>query len=78
MPQTLLRLPEVIRRTGLSRSMIYLLQAESKFPRSIAISERAVGWLEADVDGFIEARVTESRRTHRTAASAEARALGAA
>jgi prophage regulatory protein len=68
MPQAILRLPQVLARTGLSRSMIYLLQSELKFPRSISISERAIGWLEEDVSAWIETRVKESRLKHRAAA----------
>lgn len=59
----ILRRKQVQARTGLSRSSIYsLMKAESKsFPQSVRISPRAVGWLEADIDAYIQARITESR-----------------
>ena len=46
---TILRLPEVKRSTGLSRSTIYLRIAEGTFPKSVSLGGRAVGWLEAEI-----------------------------
>lgn len=59
----ILRRKQVQARTGLSRSSIYSLMKSqsSPFPQSIHISPRAVGWLEADIDAYIQARITESR-----------------
>lgn len=59
----ILRRKQVQARTGLSRSSIYgLMKAESNpFPQSIRISPRAVGWLESDIDTYIQARVNASR-----------------
>ena len=51
--QRILRLPEV---TGFGRSTIYALMANGEFPRSIRIGARAVGWLESDIDQWIETR----------------------
>lgn len=73
-----LRIPEVVARTGLSRSSIYSKMADGSFPRSFALSPRAIGFLEADISSWIEARVAESRRPHRAAAAAELRASGTA
>ncbi|TDY02424.1 helix-turn-helix transcriptional regulator [Thiohalophilus thiocyanatoxydans] len=60
--KTILRLPTVVARTGLSRSTLYLRIAEGRFPRPISLGGRAVGWLESDVAEWIEARVEESRK----------------
>lgn len=49
-PGDLLRLPAVIRRTGLSRSTIYRLMSEKQFPRPVKLSERAIGWRGSDID----------------------------
>jgi len=49
-PDDLLRLPAVIRRTGLSRSTIYRLMGEKQFPLPVKLSERAVGWRGSDID----------------------------
>lgn len=50
-----LRLPEVRHRTGLSRSTIYLFQADGRFPQSVRIGRAAVGWRESDVERWIAA-----------------------
>lgn len=60
-PLRVLRLPEVIQRTGLGRDSIYRGGCEGWFPKRIKISERASGWLEHEIDAFIARRVTETR-----------------
>ncbi|TAK90273.1 MAG: AlpA family transcriptional regulator [Burkholderiaceae bacterium] len=60
--QTILRLPAVKQRTGLSRSSIYALIKGGQFKAPISLGARAVGWLETDVDEFITARVKASRK----------------
>ena len=45
MAQTILRLPVVRARTGLSRSTIYLKVSEGSFPRPISLGARSVGWV---------------------------------
>jgi prophage regulatory protein len=61
MAQTILRLPQVKSRTGLSRSTIYLRASEGKFPKPIALGPRAVGWLESEVTEWIEGQISRSR-----------------
>lgn len=51
-----LRMPAVVRLTGLGRSTIYRLMAESKFPRSVRLGDRAVAWRQSDVDRWSEER----------------------
>ncbi len=60
-PIRFLRLPEVMERTGLSRSTIYVRLAEGRFPRPVALGGRAVGWIEAEVDEWVRERIAESR-----------------
>lgn len=48
-----LRLPEVKKLTGLSRSSIYLMMAVEKFPKRISLGARAVGWLESEINDWI-------------------------
>ena len=60
--QTIIRLPQVKQRTGLSRSTIYALIKGGLFKPPISLGARAVGWLETDVSDFIEARVKASRK----------------
>ena len=57
MVQKLIRLPEVINRTGYKRSNIYLLMRQEKFPKSVSMGGRAVAWLESEVDTWIQERV---------------------
>jgi prophage regulatory protein len=33
--------------------------AQGSFPRPVRIGKRAVGWVESEVDGWIEARIAE-------------------
>lgn len=62
MTTRLLRLKEVIERTGLSRSTLYELMAKDKFPKQILITERCVGWVEDEVHDFILRRLEAARR----------------
>ena len=56
-PIRILRLPEVCKATGLRRAMIYRLQAEQRFPKSVKITEHAVGWVESEVQTWLAARL---------------------
>jgi prophage regulatory protein len=56
-----LRLPQVCKMTGLRRSMIYRMQAENRFPQRIKLTERAVGWLEREVQEWLAQRIENSR-----------------
>lgn len=55
------RLPTVVRKTGISKTSIYRQIGKSEFPAPFRLSPACVGWLEADVDGWIIAR-REGRR----------------
>ncbi len=57
----ILRLPQVCNVTGLCRSMIYRLEAEGRFPRRIKIGQRAVGWIEGEVQEWLAIRIERSR-----------------
>jgi prophage regulatory protein len=58
---TILRLPDVRARTGISRTRIYRLEAEKRFPSRIRLGPNSVGWLESEIDEWIAARVRECR-----------------
>jgi prophage regulatory protein len=51
----ILRLPEVQQRTGKSRSGIYDEIARGLFPSPVPLGPRAVGWVEQEIDAFVEA-----------------------
>ena len=57
----ILRLPAVKELTGLSRSSIYLRISKKEFPSSISLGDRAVGWLEDDINQWLEQKVEASR-----------------
>jgi prophage regulatory protein len=71
----LMRRPEVERATGLSRSSLYRLIAEGKFPSSIRLSEKSVAWLASEVDGWIAERVAASRNRTRAPAQIPSAAI---
>ena len=52
----ILRLPDVIKNTGLSRSTIYAFMKEGKFPQNICLGIRARGWNENDIQAWINSR----------------------
>ena len=63
----LLTLRDVKAITALSRSAIYALMAESRFPKPIRIGNRAVRWVEQEVLDFIASRPRGgSDRPHRS------------
>lgn len=59
----IIRLKEVMHKTGLARSTIYKYMAEKRFPISVQLSEHSVGWLEAEVQEWILALVEERDRS---------------
>ncbi len=64
MATSVLRLPNVVARTGLSRSTIYLHMKRNAFPKCIALGPRAVGWLESDIEDWINERIDQGRVTN--------------
>ena len=63
MTHTILRLPAVKARTGLSRSTIYLRVAEGTFPKPVSLGGRAVGWVEDEIQSWLAERIAASRKT---------------
>lgn len=52
----LVRLPMVMRLTGLGRSTIYRMVAAQKFPSPVRLSARAVAWRQSDLNAWSESR----------------------
>jgi prophage regulatory protein len=71
MTNAVLRLPEVKRRTGLSRSSIYNRIAMNEFPKGFSLGGRARGWLESDIEQWI-ADCAAARLENRTITAANA------
>jgi prophage regulatory protein len=55
--QKVIRLPQVKNVTGLSRSTIYAYMKEEKFPQSISLGSRAVGWTETSIESWIQKQI---------------------
>ena len=57
--QRLIRLSEVSERVGLSNSHIYTLQKKGLFPQPVKLIEggRATGFLESEIDSYINERI---------------------
>lgn len=71
----IIRLPEVLTRTGLCASTVYRQEKQGKFPRRVRLGVNSVGWFEDEVDdhqgqlarGFVDAptRALEARGVER-------------
>lgn len=55
-PRTILRIDDVLRRSGLKRTMLYDLVRKEKFPKQVSLGARAVGWYEEQVEEWIKGR----------------------
>jgi prophage regulatory protein len=62
-PEKLLRWPEVQARVGFCKSYSYVLQKKGIFPKPVKLIEggRATGYLESEINEFINARIKQSR-----------------
>lgn len=59
----LIRLKEVMNITGLGRSSIYKFMDESRFPKSVSLGDRAVAWIESEVEDWIVEKIAERDRS---------------
>ncbi|MBV7427332.1 MULTISPECIES: AlpA family transcriptional regulator [unclassified Acidovorax] len=55
----LIRLPEVLRLTGMCRSALYDQMSRGQFPRSVKIGPRAASWSARAVHSWISDRIAE-------------------
>jgi len=55
----LIRLTEVLHTTGLSRSTLYKYVADGVFPKPVSLGDRAVGWVESEINDWLSARIYE-------------------
>lgn len=62
MSHAILRLPAVKAKTGLSRSTIYLRISLGIFPKPVNLGARAVGWLESEIDQWLQDQIDGSRK----------------
>jgi prophage regulatory protein len=57
--QRIIRRGTVESMTGLRRSAIYDAMSKGTFPRPVSLGAKAVGWLEHEIDAWIEGRRAE-------------------
>lgn len=58
--EKIMRRPAVEDAVGLSRSSIYLMMSEGRFPKPIRIGRRAVGWPEGAIQRWLDERAERS------------------
>ena len=61
MATIILRLPNILARTGLSRSTIYQRVSDGVFPKPVSLGGRAVGWIESEVEEWLVRAIAVSR-----------------
>ena len=49
----LLRLPDVLKRVGLSRAQVYKLMAQDRFPKQVKIDQKVSAWDSLAIDDWI-------------------------
>jgi prophage regulatory protein len=57
-----IRAAELIRKAGLSLSTIWRLEQNGGFPLRRALGPNSVGWLESEVDHWVQTRQATSHR----------------
>ena len=62
MKHQIIRLPKVMSRTGLSRSTIYLRISQGVFPKPVNLGGRAVGWIEEEIQDWLQLQIDSSRQ----------------
>lgn len=53
----ILRLKDVMKKTGLAKSTIYHLVKQGTFPKPIKLGDRSSGWIEGEVDDTLNSRI---------------------
>ncbi len=56
----LMRIEQVLRACGPSKSTLYKMMAQGKFPRPVRISDRIVGWRQSDIMAWLAERTLVS------------------
>lgn len=54
MQTRLIRLRDVQKMTGLSKSGIYKYHLANRFPQNVSLGGRAVAWVESEIEQWIE------------------------
>lgn len=57
----IVRLDELLKWLGVSRSTLYLWIANGTFPKQVPLGARAVGWIESEVKEWLDRQIERSR-----------------
>lgn len=57
---SILRRKQVESRTCLSRSSIYKMMSDGRFPKPVSLGARSVGWIENQIDQWLESRTVRA------------------
>ncbi|QFH50599.1 helix-turn-helix transcriptional regulator [Leclercia adecarboxylata] len=60
--EKLIRMHEVLKRTGFCRAWIYQHIHQKRFPEPVKIGERAIAFIESEIDEWIESVINMSRK----------------
>ena len=52
-----IKLKEVLAKTGLGKTTLYALLKQSQFPHPISLGLRAVGWIESEIEAWIQEKI---------------------
>ncbi|HEC7141257.1 TPA: AlpA family transcriptional regulator [Salmonella enterica subsp. enterica serovar Javiana] len=58
----LIRLSEVINKTGFGKAWIYRLISQNRFPQPVKIGIRAIAFIESEIDEWIQLTIENSRK----------------
>lgn len=59
----ILKRKEVEMIVGLGRSSIYAKVKDGSFPKPVKLSSRSVGWIQSEVQSWLENKIAESRNS---------------
>ena len=55
--QLFIRLPAVLQKVGMSKSFVYDLITQDKFPKPVKVSSRISCWVAAEVDQWVQEQI---------------------
>jgi prophage regulatory protein len=59
----IMRFPEVLTQTGLSKATVYRLVKEGDFPSQVQLAARSVGWHSDDIENWIRERLCKQKKS---------------
>ena len=59
MGERIIRIKQVMDKIGLGRTKVYQMVESGDLPKPVRLGPRAVGFLESEIDEWIDARVAE-------------------